>query len=215
MYYTSMDKFIEAVAARKKDIVAIKYIRGEVIRKLLHFLIALVPLFAALSKDLALMLLTTGTLVYIVAEKLRLEGVQILFISNITVIASRKRDMGRFVLGPVTLALGAMMALLIYPEPAARIAIYALAFGDGFSSLIGKLVKGIKIPFTRGKTFSGSFACFVSVFLITWRILGSFWKALIIAVSATVLEALPTGDLDNLIIPIGTGLVTSLLIGII
>ena len=215
MYYISMDKFIEAVAARKKDIVAIKYIRGEVIRKLLHFLIALVPLFAALSKDLALMLLTAGTLVYIVAEKLRLEGVQILFISNITVIASRKRDMGRFVLGPVTLALGAMMALLIYPEPAARIAIYALAFGDGFSSLIGKLVKGIKIPFTRGKTFSGSFACFVSVFLITWRILGSFWKALIIAVSATLLEALPTGDLDNLIIPIGTGLVTSLLIGII
>ncbi|MEJ2665213.1 MAG: phosphatidate cytidylyltransferase [Spirochaetia bacterium] len=185
------------------------------IRKLLHFLIALVPLFAALNKDLALMRLTVGTLVYIVAEKLRLEGVQILFISNITVIASRKRDMGRFVLGPVTLALGAMMALLIYPEPAARIAIYALAFGDGFSSLIGKLVKGIKIPFTRGKTFSGSFACFVSVFLITWRILGSFWKALIIAVSATLLEALPTGDLDNLIIPIGTGLVTSLLIGII
>jgi phytol kinase len=168
-----MDKFIEAVVTRKKDVVAIKQIRGEVVRKLLHFLIALVPLLAALNKNFALMLLTAGTIGYIIAERLRLEGVQILFISNITIVASRERDKGRFVLGPVTLALGAMLALLIYPEPAARIAIYALAFGDGFSSLVGKIVQGIKIPFTRGKTIAGSLACFVSVLLITWRILGS------------------------------------------
>ena len=173
-----MEKFIQAVAARGKDVTAVRQIKVELVRKLLHFLIALVPLLAAFNKDFTLMLLTAGTIAYIFAEKLRLEGVEIFFISNITIVASRERDKSGFVLGPVTLALGAMMALLIYPEPAARIAIYALAFGDGFSSLMGKIIQGIKIPFTRGKTVAGSLACFVSVFLITWRILGSFWYSI-------------------------------------
>ncbi len=210
-----MDKFITAIVTRKKEAAQVRQIKGELVRKLLHFLIALVPLLVTISKDFTLMLLTTGTLFYIIVERLRLQGITVFFISNITVVASRNRDVGRFVLGPVTLALGAILALLIYPEPAARIAIYALAFGDGFASLIGKIVRGIKIPFTRGKTFAGSFACFVSVFLITWRILGSFWKAFCVALVATALEALPTGDFDNLIIPIGVGFFTSLLIGII
>jgi phytol kinase len=210
-----MEKFIQAVAARGKDVTAVRQIKGELVRKLLHFLIALVPLLAAFNKNFTLMLLTAGTIAYIFAEKLRLEGVEIFFISNITIVASRERDKSGFVLGPVTLALGAMMALLIYPEPAARIAIYALAFGDGFSSLMGKIIQGIKIPFTRGKTVAGSLACFVSVFLITWRILGSFWKALCIALVATVLEAMPTADFDNIIIPLGTGLFTSIVIGVI
>jgi phytol kinase len=210
-----MDKFITAIVARKKDAAQIKQIKGELVRKLLHFLIALVPFIVTISKDFTLMLLTTGTLFYIIVEKMRLQGITVFFISNITVVASRDRDVGKFVLGPITLALGAMLALLIYPEPAARIAIYALAFGDGFASLIGKIVRGVKIPFTRGKTLAGSSACFISVFLITWRILGSFWKAFCVALFAAVLEALPTGDFDNLIIPVGVGFFTSLLIGII
>jgi phytol kinase len=210
-----MDKFISSIVVGKKDAAQIKRIKGELVRKLLHFLIALVPFLVTISKSFTLLLLTTGTLFYIMVEKLRLQGIPVFFVSNITVVASRDRDIGRFVLGPVTLALGAMLALLIYPEPAARIAIYALAFGDGFASLIGKIVRGIKIPFTRGKTLAGSSACFVSVFIITWRIMGSFWKALCVAFFATAIEALPTGDFDNLIIPLGVGFFTSLLIGII
>jgi phytol kinase len=210
-----VDKIIAAIVARKKDAGQIRQIKGELVRKLLHFLIALVPLLVTLNKNFTLLLLTTGTIFYIIVERMRLEGITVFVISNLTIIASRDRDVGRFVLGPVTLALGTMLALVIYPEPAARIAIYALAFGDGFASLVGKIVRGIKIPFTRGKTIAGSLSCFLAVFIITWRILGSFWKALCIALCATILEAIPTGDFDNLIIPIGTGFFASLLIGIL
>ncbi|RPJ05690.1 MAG: phosphatidate cytidylyltransferase [Spirochaetaceae bacterium] len=187
-------------------------LRGEIIRKLIHFIIAIIPLIAAYSRVMAFSLLTAGTIGYVIAEQLRLSGMKVLIISDITIMSSRDRDKGRFVMGPVTLAIGAMAALLLYPEPASRIAIYALAFGDGFASLIGKLVGGIRIPHTKGKTFAGSMACFIAVLSISFRILQDPIKAVIIATSANVLVGLPTDDLGNILIPVGTGLATVILL---
>ncbi|MBN1524044.1 MAG: phosphatidate cytidylyltransferase [Spirochaetales bacterium] len=188
-------------------------IRGEIIRKLIHFMIAFVPLLAMINKPMTFMILGTGIFFYIIVETLRLQGRNVILISNITEMSARDRDRGKFVLGPVTLALGAMLALTLYPEPAGRIAIYALAFGDGFASLAGKLTGWIKLPFTRGKTLAGFLACFFVVFIISFRILGNPLFALLIAATAAILEVLPTDDFDNILIPLGTGLVTALLVG--
>lgn len=185
-------------------------IQSEIIRKTIHLSIALVPFLAEINKILALFLLTGGTLFYIIVEKLRQQGIAVIFFSQITTIASRERDQGRFVLGPVTLGVGAILALLMYPDPAAQIAIFALAFGDGFASLIGKIINGIKIPLTNGKTLAGSSACFVSVFFITLYIVKNPIYAAAVALVATVMEMLPTGDLDNILIPVGTGFFVSL-----
>jgi dolichol kinase len=105
-----------------------------------------------------------------------------------------------------------MLALMLYPEPAATIAILALAFGDSISSLVGKLYGNLKIPLTGGKTFAGSIACFLVVLFVAYRITGSFALAVPIAIAATALEALPTRDLDNILMPVGTGFITSELI---
>ncbi len=189
-------------------------IRGELVRKLLHFLVAIVPFMAYIDKTLTMLLLGTGIIFYTVMEKLRQEGVYVLVISDVTVFTSRERDKGKFVLGPVTLGLGAMLALALYPEPASRIAIYALAFGDGFASLAGKLIGGVKLPFSKGKTLAGSLACFLSVGLIAFRILGNPLYALLVGAAAAFLEALPTEDLDNIVLPVGTGLFVSVLLGL-
>ena len=202
------------VKTTQKSLAAVRGLRGEIVRKLLHFLVALVPLMASVDKNLTLLLLGTGVIFYIIVEKLRQEGVEVLVISDLTIFASRDRDKGRFVLGPVTLGLGAMLALALYPEPASRIAIYALAFGDGFASLAGKLIGGIRLPFTRGKTLAGTLACFITVWIIAFRILGNPAYALLIAGVAAFLEALPTEDLDNVLLPAGTGLFVSLLLGL-
>ncbi len=188
-------------------LLAIRGIRGEFVRKLLHFLVALVPIMANVDKNFTLLLLGTGIIFYIVVEKLRQEGVYVLVISDLTIFASRDRDKGKFVLGPVTLGLGAMLALALYPEPASRIAIYALAFGDGFARF--------KLPFTRGKTLAGTLACFTAVWIITFRILGNPVYALLTALVAAFLEALPTEDLDNILLPAGTGLFVALLLGLL
>jgi len=90
-------------------------------------------------------------MIYTYAETLRMQGVSVGLISRITEAASRRRDKGSFSYGPVTLGLGAMLALMLYPEPAAAIAIYALAFGDGFSSLFGKIFGRGRDPLHRGE----------------------------------------------------------------
>jgi dolichol kinase len=158
-----------------------------------------------------MMLLTCGILFYTWCEASRLRGFDVAIVSRVTELASRRRDSGRFVLGPVTLALGALLSLLLYPHPAASIAIYALAFGDGLSSLIGKLFGSIRLPFTGGKSLEGSLACFVAVLMAAYRHTYNLGGSLLIAAFATVVEALPTKDMDNIILPVATGFLATLL----
>jgi len=188
--------------------------RIELFRKSIHILVAIVPFLAMINIAATMTLLALGTVFYTASEYLRSKGYEIFLISRMTVLASRTRDKGRFVLGPVTLGIGAMLALMLYPEPGATIAILALAFGDSISSLIGKLYGNLKIPFTGGKTFAGSSACFVVVLLIAYRITGNIALAVPIAIAATALEALPTRDLDNILMPVGTGFISSELIAL-
>ena len=192
--------------------VKINEMRIELFRKSIHILVAIVPFLAMIDITATMILLAIGTIFYTSAEYLRSKGHEIFLISRITVLASRSRDQGRFVLSPITLGIGAMIALMLYPEPAATIAILALAFGDSVSSLVGKLYGNLKIPLTGGKTYVGSFACFFVVFFVAYRITGRLALAVPIAIGATALEALPTRDLDNILMPVGTGFIASELI---
>jgi dolichol kinase len=184
-------------------------LRGEIVRKGLHLLIALVPMLASFNLSATVALLATGTLFYVFAEKMRITGRTVFIVSDLTVLASRERDRGHFVIGPVTLGLGAMLALLLYPSAAASIAVYALAFGDGLASLAGKMFHTPRSG-TRGKTVAGSLACFAAVLLSCLRLTGSPLKALLIALAATALEAIPVRDFDNLILPVGTGFLATI-----
>jgi phytol kinase len=180
----------------------------EIVRKSIHMLIACVPILAAYNTGATLALLASGIIAYTYAETLRLRGRDIILISRVTAMASRDRDAGKFVLGPITLGLGAMLALLLYPSPASAIAIYALAFGDGLASIIGKMFGTVRIPFTGGKTVEGSLACLLAVLAVSYRATGDAVGSLEVAFVATILEALPIRDFDNIILPIGVGLVS-------
>ena len=179
----------------------------EVFRKAIHVAIAAVPSIAAIDVLFAGGLLVAGIAIYVAAEQARISGTRVALISAITVLALRERDRQGFVLGPVTLGLGAMLALLLYPEPAASVAIYALAFGDSAASVVGTTVGRLKIPFTGGKSVAGSLACFLAVLAVTLRVTGDLNASLAIAAAAALLEAAPTRDYDNLLIPVGAGLV--------
>jgi phytol kinase len=186
-------------------------IRVELLRKSIHLLIALVPALASIHLGFTVALLTAGILTYTLCETLRINGVEVPLISRITSMASRRRDAGRFVLGPVTLGLGALLSLLLYPNPAASIAIYALAFGDGFSSLVGKLFGSYRMPFTGGKSIEGSLTCLAAVYLPALLITGDPARSFTVALVATLVEAIPTKDLDNIVLPVLTGAAAVLL----
>jgi phytol kinase len=194
--------------AVERNVIGKSEIRTEIIRKSIHMLVALVPLLAALNLELTVFILAGGILFYTWAETQRVQGRRVAVVSFLTTAASRRRDGDGIVFGPVTLGIGAMLALLLYPQPAAAMAIYALAFGDGLSGLFGKLYGILEIPFTGGKTIAGSLACFVSVLLIAMGILPAFPAAMAVAAAATLLEMLPSQDMDNIILPVGVGLIT-------
>ncbi|WP_319559894.1 phosphatidate cytidylyltransferase [Marispirochaeta sp.] len=184
-------------------------VRTEVLRKSIHMLVALVPFVAALNQGITLALLASGTIIYTYAELLRCRGVRVVLISRLTAMASRERDLGKFVLGPVTLGLGTMLALLLYPAPAASIAIFALAFGDGLASLVGKLFGRIRIPYTGGKTIIGSAACFAAIFFSARSVGASLFTALAVASVSTLVEMLPLKDLDNILLPLSAGTIAA------
>jgi dolichol kinase len=185
-------------------------IKTEIIRKSIHFSIALSPLMAAANRPATVLILAAGTLGYAWMESLRLAGRRIPFVSSVTSMASRARDEGRFVMGPVTLGLGALLALLLYPSPAASIAIYALAFGDGFAGLVGRLFGRIRPPVLCGKSVEGSLACFIAVLAVAFQVSRDFRVALTAAFTATLVEALPLEDYDNLALPVTVGMAVSL-----
>jgi dolichol kinase len=187
-------------------------IKTELIRKSMHFLIALSPAMAFLNRPLTVGLLMAGTLFYAFTETLRLSGVEVPLVSSLTSMASRPRDRNHFVLGPVTLGLGALLALLLYPSPAASIGIYALAFGDGFASLIGKTFGRHRPAFMLGKSIEGSLACFSAVFISAYGVSRRLTVAFTVALAAALVEALPLKDYDNLVLPISVGFLAQLLL---
>ena len=189
---------------------SLRIVKSELIRKSIHFLIALSPVMAAIDLSLTLLILIIGVSSYIYFESLRLKGVTVPLISSLTSMASRPRDQGHFVLGPVTLGLGAILALSLFPSNAASIAIYALAFGDGFAGIIGKAFGRTRPSFLFGKSIEGSLACFLAVFISSWRVCHNLPLCLTASLTASAVEALPLEDFDNVILPLAVGLVVFL-----
>lgn len=186
-------------------------LRVELIRKSIHLLIGLTPTLATWNFGMTVALLASGILVYSFAETMRLRGYDIAVIGTLTAMAARRRDAGRFVLGPVTLGIGALLALALYPQQAASIAIYALAFGDGLSSLVGKAIGSVRLPFTGGKSLEGSLTCFAAVMSSAYAVSGDAPRSAAIALVATITEAAPTKDLDNILLPVVVGLAATAL----
>ncbi|MEE0886211.1 MAG: phosphatidate cytidylyltransferase [Treponema sp.] len=177
----------------------------EVFRKSIHLCSAFVPTLLTFAYKPVLALLFAALIFYSFTEFVRLKGINVPVVSRITSIAARKRDENKFVLGPVTLVVGIIAAALLWKPAAARIGIYALAFGDGLASLVGKLIGRIHIPFTKGKTAAGSLACFYAVFISSFCVGKNALVSLILAFVAMIVEIIPMTDFDNIVIPIVIG----------
>ena len=181
-------------------------LKTEIVRKTIHLFIAFTPLMAAINRPFTMFALVVGTLGYVYIEKLRLCGINIPVISSLVGMASRPRDSGCFVMGPVTLGLGAFLALLLYPPQAAAIAIYALAFGDGFASLVGKFFGRLRPDFLSGKSIEGSLVCFTAVLICAYGVSFDMRVAAAAAFTAMLVETLPLGDYDNIALPVTVGM---------
>ncbi len=181
--------------------------RKELVRKLIHLATSFVPFFLEHYRYTVLWGLLAVLVLYCLAEFLRFKGKHVILFSSLTEVAARKRDENKFVLGPVTLALGVLLSAVFFDDLPARIAIYALAFGDGLSSLAGTLYGKHIIPLCAGKTLEGSATCFVAIFISTVIVTQDILLSFIIAFVGTIIEVLPIKDIDNIIIPLVLGFI--------
>ncbi len=204
-----MDRRESGIVYRKaRQRPSAEVLRMELLRKSIHLLVVLVPSMAAMDRDITIAILGAGVASYVLFESLRQSGREVPLVSRLTVLSARKRDEGKFIMGPVTLGTGALLSILLFPPQAAAVAIYALGFGDGLSSLVGRFFGGTELPLTRGKSLEGSFTCFVAVFASAIAVTGKPLSCLPVAVIATIVEAIPAKDYDNIVLPLATGLVS-------
>ncbi|HOV14657.1 MAG TPA: phosphatidate cytidylyltransferase [Spirochaetota bacterium] len=187
-------------------------LKKELFRKTIHMLSSFIPFFYFFSQSATMVFLLFISFVYFMSEVLRFKKIRIPVIIKITELASRSRDEGKIVLGPITLSLGIFLALTFFDYRVAVISVFALSFGDGVASLFGKIIGGPKIPFTFGKTFSGTLGCFLVLTIVFFNCGLQFTQAIFLAFFASTVEAFPTGDFDNLIIPVATGIMAQNLI---
>lgn len=198
----------EEIEAKKK----LNSLSKEFFRKTIHVCTAFVPLFLHFAKIPVICLIFVLGVFYVISEMLRMRGINIPLVSDVTATAARKRDENKFVLGPVTLVIGIITSALLWEEIPAAVGILSLAFGDGLASLAGKTFGKIKIPLAQGKTAAGSLTCFFAIFCSSWFVSKNAFVSLTVACLGTFIEVIPLKDYDNLLIPIILGGVAQFLL---
>ena len=136
------------------------------------------------------------------------------------IFKSIERNEGKGDLGTVYYAISLfILALLTFRSDSnpiiGAIGILIMGYGDGLAALIGSKVKSPKLPLLKtNKSIAGSLTMFVVSFIVVAIILiingeSNLVPALIIALAATILEAVTPLGLDNLIVPLITALIAA------
>lgn len=108
--------------------------------------------------------------------------------------------------GASWLLLGMLGSVLIFPQPAAIVALWAVAVGDGLASVVGRLATRVSGA-SGAKTWSGSIACLVATAVgASWLAAATAISALLIGLAAAVAERPRLALDDNLRVAAAAGL---------
>ena len=94
-------------------------------------------------------------------------------------------------------------------EPAAAtVGVLVLAIGDSAASLVGRAFGNTTLPYNPGKTLLGSLSLFAVGVIVAIFFVSVPW-AILVGLVASLVESLPLGPTDNLLLPLTTaGIVT-------
>jgi phosphoserine phosphatase/dolichol kinase len=184
---------------------------NDLVREDIHAAGVFMPVIAAIiGVPIVATIIIIIALIYTASEFSRLEGRTIPVISAVTRHAASQSELYGFAAAPLYFAFGIVVTLILFPAPAAGAAIAMFCLGDSTASLFGGSIS-TSLPFNKGKTWEGSVAGFVFAFLAGNFFVSPF-LALIGAAVAMTVEVLPLPINDNVLIPIITGAVLTLLI---
>ena len=185
--------------------------RNEAIREIIHsigFLVAFASVYIGVVEVASLLLLMT--VIYAASEVARIQWRSSPLISYVTLNASTSSERHEFVATPIFLALGVALSLLLFPAPFNYASIAIVTLGDSAASIFGRLFGNTPIPFNKSKSLEGFIGGFFFAFLGAACFL-NLQYALIGAAAGMFVELLPLPINDNLSIPLGTGVLLTLL----
>lgn len=186
--------------------------RNDVIREAIHMSGFFVPFVCAhlLGTYLVSLLIFLTALVFAASELARVQGISIPIFSTITWIAAKKSEFYEFATAPILFAIGIVVSLTFFPEPANYACVAILALGDSFDSIFGKKFGRTLFPFNKGKHVEGLVFGFLFAFAGALFFVSPV-KAFIGAATGMLVGCLPLPVDDNLTIPIAAGLVLTMI----
>jgi len=178
--------------------------RAEGLRKGLHLTTVLIPLAVwFLPPALWRWPLVALTLAVLALDFLRLGHPRIgRFVRGFAGQALRRHEHAELA-GSSYLALGCLLAAMLFPRPVAVAAMGYLILGDGLAGLIGRTLGRRRLAF--GKSVEGTLAGLVANLVVGLLVLPAWPLALLGAVLASLIELLPLPLDDNLAIPLISG----------
>jgi phosphoserine phosphatase len=186
--------------------------KNDFLRDVIHASGALIPVLSkVLSVFTTAYLILFITSFYVISELIIMEKRSLPIISWITRHAVMPEELYEFRAAPIFFAFGILLTLILFPRPASAPAIVAFALGDSTASIFGKAIGNNPIPFNKSKTIEGSAIGFLFAFAAATLFTTPFIAAAA-AAFAMLIESLPLPINDNLIVPIATGALLTLII---
>ncbi len=185
-----------------------------VARKGLHFLSVLIPIFIAFTPQSLYQPVTLGLfLVAVAIETIRntTEWGHRIFVRLVGSMLKEPERRRLQITGATYLLFSAFLLAHLFPKPIVVTSLLFLSVGDSVAGVVGR--RWGRHRLIRNKTLEGSLAMLFSCWFIV-----AFVKEIPIAVKiigglgATIFEAIEIPVDDNLLIPLGTGLLLWLLI---
>jgi dolichol kinase len=171
-------------------------------RLIVHASAVLVPVLAELSsKTLVVAVLALVTVGYTISEALRLRGISLPLITSFTLRMSKGQEFVGYVARPVSLALGVILALLIFPKNIAYASIVIVGIGDPVAAYVGGKFGRRRIGRKSLEGFmTGSIAAFLATLLVVPPVLGAVGS-----IAGMLIELAGILD-DNFTMPVGAGI---------
>jgi len=145
-------------------------------------------------------------ILYVLEEMLRLRNHSVPVATSFILRLSRPQEQTRFVVRPIYLALGVILALILFPAKIAYASIVIVAVGDPVAAYVGEKIGRTHIR--SNKTLEGSIVGLLASFLLAAVIVYPT-AAFAGAVGGMLMEIVDVPD-DNLTMPVAAGALISL-----